>query len=812
MEKLTLILKRTSIAIIAVSAVFSGLAVNAADVKLGQSVEIIKPFSANNYTKTKYDFNVPSFGIEHQVRLSMEVCAPYKKYKAGSGSNPVMQIIVNGNSITQKQLLNKPASFKYMDRYELTWNKGLMWRVLYAQDFEMVKDYDAQYPKDPNPYKYVFDITKFAKPGKNVIVFNYSHVYKTIKLKVRNVELVVARTFMHPMVSNKVIPAPKGKIPVIAVRGRKNEPVKTFLANGGAISVTMNTKKFNFYTRTTVPGGTWKSTTATKAGKYIARGKSGTATWKTAYYTVNRQIDVKADHIMVSDKITNTSGQLLGMYLENWTDFKAPKAKYILGGHNIKGNASQAECENPSAIIETKTDSIGIVPESDIFQAHIYVFRKGDKMGLKDVNLAIQSGKSVTMKWGIYPAANGNYWNVINAIRRNWGVNLLIPGPFAFRSFGRLKGTDADFVKWVKMRNLTMACDSIPSYNPDMVVKLAKKYGDKGRFTKWAHGTAAPKATVFLKNVKRINKYFKKQIPAFNYFCYFHAQVSTLEEGPKLYDDSRAKDAYGKPYYYSSRCLKIYVPTLTSKYGKALWEYVKLIVDKDKLDMNMYWDEESFSMHRFVYSKMWDGNTVVLNPQTFKVARKITCVPLVTQPLKLAITKYVKGKGKMMLANSQAITPTMRAQKILRFAETGSYDNMFKTNLGCIIGLGTHNFEKDAAGTFDQFYQMLKRGGIQYSDWSIPNKMVPKDYFPQYMFPLTPVEIGPGVIFAKERIITCKPGIYSLPGRAKAKRIVTINSKGLVEKANKYVKEVKHGNGYKYELRNPSNYLIVLVK
>ncbi len=791
----------------------SFISTNANDIKIDKPVEVIKPFEVANYTKTKKEFDVPAFGIEHQVRLSLEVCAPHQKYKAGAGSNPVLQLIVNGNSITRKQLLNKTPSFKYLDRYELTWDKGVRWRVLYGRNFEMVKDYAAQYPNDPTPYKYVFDITKFVKPGKNEIIFNYSHSFKDIKLKVRNVDLVVGRTFLHPKTLNKVIPPPTGKIPVMQVRGTTNEPFKVFLADGGAVSILMNGKKFNFHTRTSVPGRIWKNTSLTKSGNSIPKGQNNTVVWKTAYYSVNRTVEVKADHITISDKITNTDSKLLGMYLENWTDFNTAKAQYILGGHNIKGNARQSECGNPSAVITSSSGSVGMVPESDVFQAHINLFRQQNRTGLSDINLGIQPGKSVIMKWSIYPVAEGGYWDVVNAIRRNWGVNRTIPGPFAFRSFSRLKTTDAENVDWIKRRNLTMACDSIPVYNGDMIAKLAKKYGDKGRFTKYAHGTAVTQGTVFLKNLKRVSEYFKKHIPGFDFFCYFHAQVSTVEEGHQLYDDSVARDAKGEYCFYSSRCLKMYVPTLTNKYGKALWEYVKLIVDKDKLDMHMYWDEESYSMHRFVYNdQAWDGHSIILNPRTFEVARKVTCVPLATQPLKLAITKYVKDSGKLLLANSQAATPTMRAQKIIRFVETGSYDNVYKSNLGCIIGLGTHGFENTPAGTFEQFQQMLLRGGIQYSDWSIPNDQVPADYFPHYMFPLTPVEIGSGVIFAKERIVTCKPGIYSLPGKVKAKKIVTVNAKGLVEKTNQYVREVKTGSGYQYELRNPSNCLIVLIK
>lgn len=771
-------------------------------------VEVAKPFEIPNWSSKTIKFTVPAFGVEHQVRLAMEVCAPYAKYKAGDGSNPVLEIIVNGNSLSQKQLLNKAPSFKYMNRHELTWSKGVMWRVLYAGNFEMVKDYKDQYPGDENPYRYVFDITKFVSPGTNQIVFNYRHVLKDITLKVRTLELETSKDFIHPKLSSDVKPATTGPLPKIAPRGHQVEPVKVSLSKGGIITVAMNKKLYRFCTRTTIPGGGWK-TTVVSDGSYINRGENASVNWQTPFYKVSRTVTVNDDHIAINDTITNTTDKLIGLQLENWFEPEEKSAKYFLGGNEISGNAGMSDQENPTACAQMTTETIGILPESDIFQAHSYLFRQDAKLGLRDPNLGIQAGKSVSMKWSIYPVAKGGYWDFVNAVRRNWDVNYTIPGPFAFKSWARLKRqTAAEYVKWIKARNLKMICDSIPVYNSDVIARLSKKYGDYGRFTKYAHGTAAPLGTDFLANFEYVRDTLKQALPQLEYFFYFHAQISSLEEGPALYDDSIAYDGHGTQYFYSSKAMKIYVPTENNKYGKALWDYVKLIVDK--MNVNMYWDEEAYSMYRMVYSQAWDGCSVVLNQKDFTVAGKITCVSLAMQPLKLKIVDYVRQKGKILLANTQAVTPTMRKQKTLRFVEAGSYDNIYKTNLGCIIGLSTHHPEKTPEDSFDQVYNFLKRGGVYYSNWSITE--VPENYFIQYMFPVTPIEISSGTIFAQERIITCNSGIFALPGKTQAKKIVAVSPQGLVVSHEKLVKELKTGSGYEYEVRIPSNYIVIIIK
>ena len=772
--------------------------------------EIIKPFEIKNWTEKKISFEAPPFGIEHQVRLQIEVCAPYGECGAGAGSNPVLEISVNGNSISGEQLVNKPLLIKYNGESEMSWATGVSWRVLYARNFEIIPDYVKQYPGDSNPYLYIFDISKFAKSSqKNELIIKYNHNYKDITLKVRNLQLVVDGKFMHPKGIEKILPAPVGPVPAITVRGKQQEPIKVFLSDAGTISVEMCNQKYTFLTKTSVPGGGWKTTADSPRGKYVAKDSTDTAEWETPYYSIVRKITVKDDHIYVSDTINNTSDKLLGLWLTTWLNHQDKTTKYLLGGREIGGNASFDEVENPSVCIQSKDSAIGIIPESDVFQAHINLFKKDSQVGLEDRNLGIQPGKSISMEWSIYPVAKGGYWDFVNAIRRNWDVNYTVPGPFELALWARMerKKVDAECVQWIKDRDIRVLCESIPVFNMETQIRRNKKYKDGSRFSHFAHGTASLLGTEFLSNVEYIRKLLKKNMPDLEYFFYFHAQISNLDNGDQLYNDSIVYDYKGNPLYYSIECMKLYLPTLNNKYGKALWAYVQSIVDT--MDMNMYWDEMNYSMQRMVYNTEWDGCTVELD-DNFNVARKMTCVPLVMQPFQLKTVAYVKSKGKKILTNTQSATATMRKEKLLHFVETLSYDNIYKSNLGCIVGLGTNHPENNPSDVYAHVYNFLKRGGLYYAAFTML-PVVPENYFVQYMFPTTPIEIYAGIIFGKERIITCKSGSYSLPEESPA-QTVAVSPDGLVVDHAKLVKEIKTGNRYKYEVRIPSTYIVILIK
>lgn len=76
--------------------------------------------------------------------------------------------------------------------------------------------------------------------------------------------------------------------------------------------------------------------------------------------------------------------------------------------------------------------------------------------------MGIPSGGSAVLEWSIYPVV-GDYWDFVNAVRRNWEVNFTITGPFSFNSWFCAKDLqDAEYIKWAKDRNLKIITDSIP--------------------------------------------------------------------------------------------------------------------------------------------------------------------------------------------------------------------------------------------------------------------------------------------------------------------------------------------------------------
>ncbi len=80
----------------------------------------------------------------------------------------------------------------------------------------------------------------------------------------------------------------------------------------------------------------------------------------------------------------------------------------------------------------------------------------------------------------------------------------------------------------------------------------------------------------------------------------------------------------------------------------------------------------------------------------------------------------------------------------------------------------------------------------------------------QTMFPITPVELHPGMILGKERIVTNRSGRYGWPDGSPATVYVFDADGKLVEKPP--VKEIRSWGKRLFEVRMPSDHFAVLVK
>ncbi|MHB8996957.1 MAG: hypothetical protein ACYC63_17065 [Armatimonadota bacterium] len=724
---------------------------------------------------------VPQFAMEHQVRLGLDARIDWPQL---SGSNPWITVSVNGNLIGADDLLNKPLSFTIRNGIDLTWGDAGRWRVLYSPDFEAaLADTQSPYGTDlaDHPYRFVWDITRHVKPGLNELKIGHLKVLANPdKLVLRNITLEVGRFIERP-VADPVTPAPTGAVPTIIATVPKT-PLITARAAGGTINLRVGDQSLQVRTRLSLSGGGWREAEAT-----------GGATWTAGPCKVSRKVRVNGDHVSVADTLTNTTDQLIGVRVGHYANKIAePKACYLAGRKTFAETGNAWEAAHPSAFVQFKDLGVGMVAEDDVFRVHARSVDNGDSFGLADDRLGIAPSGSVTLEWAIYPSLGGDYWTFVNAVRRNWDVNYTIPGAFVFKSGYTKNVSGAQWAQWMHDRGLKYMCGGIAQY-PD---------------GKYAHGTGILFAPQFVAREREWSTAMAAADPSLVPIAYFHAQCCTEPDSREKYADSRLLDPSGKQIDYPhAMVLPLFVPTEGNSYGKAIWKYVDCLISDVKAK-GIYWDEMSYSVAPYAHGLPWDGHSVSIDPQTHAVTEQISSVPLVMQSLALKIVDHIQGKGLFFMANTQAHTRTMMQKKLVRFVEGNTFSAMSDTHLGCPLGLGNRTAEATHEESTRHVREHLKRGALYYGHYYF-REPLPWN-FTSVMFPITPVQIGPGYVLGKERIHTTVSGCYGFEDGAPAD-VYVVDAHGARVKEG-MVTEVRDGKKCRYELRMPGDHFAILVK
>jgi hypothetical protein len=762
----------------------------------------------------EWTFNVAPVAAGQQVRLSLDARIDWPSL---AGSNPWLRVAINGNFLIRQDLLNKRNDFKLKSGHELTWVNGDRWRILYSPDYTSAieaTDHPMSAPKD-DPYHFVWDITRLVKPGTNVLkLYNLKQLPEPTTMLLRNARIEIGAPI--PALNADVAePAPTGPLTNFIVSGRKKLPFSVQVAPDGGLVLSAAGKRFPISTRTSLPGGKWQASAmaatvadaAFRSGKPLSNGQSKTVKWATPQYDVRRRVKVLDDHIHIADTLTNRSKELIGVIVENHLKYPSNPTQLRVAGRitELDEPSSVNIPENPAVFAGWPELSLGMIAEDDVFRVHIKSFNDSEGMGIADDRLGIVGGGSVTLEWSIYPVkpdtvASADYWTFVNAVRRNWGSNFTIPGPFAFPP--RFTGTKpAEWYKdWVRSRGLKILAGDIPLYED-------RTYG---------FGTGTKYATEWVAHERDWVQKLKATAPDVKTLAYFHAQASGEPGSEAKYPDSKMLGEKGEhlginfsyptpPYEYR---VPLYLPTRENSYGKALWGYIDTCLDGMGMS-GLYWDEMSYCMQPYVDHGPWDNHTVAIDPQTHAVLGKRTSLQLVMQPLQLDIVRSVRKRGKYVLANSQPMTRTMLREKIVRFTETPNYQWLNKIQFGSPVGLANRDAEPTVADTTRHIREMLAYGALYYSDIiSQPNP--PAWPFVSVMFPITPEEIRDGMVLGRERIQTARSGIFGWPDGARAE-VYIVDAAGN-RAANSLVKELAEKGRYRYEIRMPSDHFTVLVK
>ena len=722
-----------------------------------------------------------------------------------SGSNPWIRVSVNGNIISQGDLLNKPNKFMVGNGITLAWFDGRdnRWRVIYAPDFKSaIEDQSGSYSIAPEdePYRFVWDITRYVQPGKNALRIDLAY-YATAHnntLVLRNVKLEMGKG-IESKAKADVTPAPTGPVPIFVATGLRPTPMSVSLAPKGVINLAVGERTFRIGTRTSLPGGKWQEAQATRETRPVAHGKSADVEWQAGNCGIRRRVIVRDDHVHVADTFTNVSNELVGVIVEHVVTLTSVPQKVFLAGMPMRATtATMAEPANPSSFGEWKAFGLGLVAEDDVFRVHVSSFIRPEGFGISDNRLGIPAGSSITLEWNIYPVLNGGYWDFVNAVRRNWDTNFTIPGPFAFHLDPKA-GKPAEWhVDWARKRALKMISSGIARYH------------DGNAYGKFAYGTAINCVPDWVAEHKDWVADLRIGAPEIMVLGYFHSQVSTEPGGAEKYADSRLLDVSGDHalYPHRNRDMLLYVPTLKNSYGTALRTVLNVLLDEIQVS-GIYWDQMAWSVYPYVHHAPWDGCSVALDSKSHAVLGKVSSAALLMQPLKLDVIRHLADRGVFLMGNHQPQTRTMTRQKIVRFVEAmGSYSKTSKTHLGCPLVLGNFHKETTQGGEAEEVREILNYGGVYYGH-TYRREPAPWN-FTSVMYPITPVEIHAGVILGEERIHTAISGRFGWPDGAAAD-VYVVDAQGR-QAEQLMVKETRHNGKHLYEIRMPSDHFAILVK
>ncbi|MFH0795691.1 MAG: hypothetical protein V2A65_01370 [Candidatus Omnitrophota bacterium] len=753
---------------------------------------------------TEFQFDLKEIPKGKQTRLYLDARIEWEGLGGNTGA---MSVFVNEQGVVGRNLLNKPLRFTMREGSELDWaaKDGAGYRLMYAPDFSDRLKTDENYiyglgEPDQDPFHFVWDITSLVRVGINSVqIRNDSGL--SFSLRFRDVGVEIGDPIPSLNIDASTQPAPTGRLPVYVPEKRAETPMKINVSQNGNIRFKVGVRNFDVSSRTSLPNGEWSDDSNMEdVWSQIERGKSIIAKWEGLDYTVERKVTLHSDHISVADTVCNTGQELVGVIFEN--RLKLPEEepeKTLLGG--FTGMKQRSNAAHPTAMAQFKNLAIGLVAEDDIFRYHGKLFEETGYIGLSDPSLGIAPGKAHTLEWSIYMAPKGDYWDFINAIRRNWGSNFTLQGPlifppadiFSYITAPNLKADDLR--EWLdQMNNSVKMVITHVAVNPNISMATATK-----EMPAHKHGTAILDAKAWLDNTRKLVQEMKKVDPTVKVFAYTHKNLCTEVGYEQKYQDSVALNAEGNPIH------SVYVPepgtfmpTLENSYGKAMMEVYKYLVEN--LDANIYIDEIN---HAFLVpgdgDTIWDGCTVIINPVSHAVTRKQSSPPLLIQPWLASLMEYLKSKEKTVIANGNITSRTMLNWDIQCFVEDGmGRSAIILQHLGTPLAWAGYFTGRPG---YDHLRESLDVAGIAFTrsgEWN------------DHTFPITPIELRAGVVIGEERILTNRSGQFGWGDDSQAEVYVFDGQGNRVKNPN--IRELRNGKQVLTEIRMPGDYLAILVR
>lgn len=720
-----------------------------------------------------------------------------------AGDNYGMSITLNGRDLgtardwMSQRLIGKDpiAHVKNYPGAEGPWVRAGWWLLVYAPDFS-----DKQI-EEGDDCLFLWDVTDMVRPdGKDEIQIKSQTKRLEEQLK-HPVPLKIGRFQMGLVDEKELSPVVGSPLPVPPIASNAKLEGKGFscwLAAGGGLVVKLGRESFLVRSRFSFPGqpkGGWNllepapMATGEPTWKPTVRKNkdSITVTALGANYSLSRRLTVDQHRIMVHDTFRNLTDKIIGLKFFHEMDCtgKVVPDVAVCGDQNANAASTDRSADNPTLFVKVGQVGLGMLAEDDVYRVQSQVEFRYPIGSTGSSHFGLAPGASCTVDWSLYPTATGDAWDFINQVRRDWKVNVTIPAGSIWTDCSVLtRMSDADlkqYIEWSggKWIMATPWLDTYPLPTRPTYEQIAE--------------TTRP----VVEKLRRISPDAKLLLGT-------HPTMNFCPPG-KFYDSDEYLDSFvldeqrkhfWHPWYTSYFCVGIAKEqgflnfcnfmTPTNSYFKKMMGEADFALDKAGVG-GIYCDE--FNHYNCLSSRTygrWDQHYVDLDANTFEVKTDKQCalLGLVCDEAQQVYADHIMKKGAVFLANSEPVTRRMQGMNFPRFMETPSLSAGFHAALYSPLAYGNPPLPADEAGLFQYVRDRLMCCVLTHLG-GMPKLTRP--CVTARMFPFTPLDIRPGVLTGKERIVTAKSGTCGWAAPFKA-RLFEYDKAGILTEADPPVK------------------------
>jgi len=553
---------------------------------------------------------------------------------------------------------------------------------------------------------------------------------------------------------------------------------------------------------------------------------SVTVTVRAAQYRLCRRLHPSGHRMVVEDTLTNTGRQDVGIIYRHTLTAGGPWAECLLGG------ADQTEthlaAENPSVYVRRDQSGLGWLAEDAVLRLQLHLAADRHSVTMAAERFALRPGKSHTFRWALYPqTGQGDYWAFVNRVRRDWGVNHPLRGPWTIFDVTSQMGLlcDEAALRHYLARNRVQVVALAPW------VDYENYNAATGRPINRAE--AKPLLQEAMAAIKRVDPTIicigmiegnlvglpqeirEALLPTIGdapqeQYAFTAEQMALLRAHRLPWQDCllQSRDGlyryelYYRGNHYPMLAIAVYAAPGNDQHrywldqARFLLEEVGLeglYVDQFNMAFN---DDQRYSFDR------WDGTTVDIDPATGDITARYTDGGLVSPGAARSLAEYVLSRGRYMLANTYPAEPQMQALPVHRFTECEWAFDLFSWNDGeqppldpypcqghfsTPIALGVRPARYGEQGQA-HYTRLIMKAAIAYLRHGLLYYHYYTDLPPSgpgageygalnHMFPFTPVALHAGWVVGRERTVTCVSGCYRWAA-ARRPRVLVFDMEG----------------------------------